>query len=142
MKLKIKPFEETPKIPIPAIRDKENEYKTPVRWWVVTTEGDEEGRSVKSFGSWYGHVAEIALHLADKAMYEIEFSPDTNLNSPPKIYPSYSAKSKSVYIGLGIGSGTWDLRDDARIKWWEKWLNTEELKVTKGYYKSVNISLR
>ncbi len=42
--------------------------------WIVSTEADCEGRSAKRLGIYEGHIDEIALHLADKAMYSLFFS--------------------------------------------------------------------
>lgn len=42
--------------------------------WIVSTDGDCEGRSAKRLGIYEGHIDEIALHLADKAMYNLFFS--------------------------------------------------------------------
>lgn len=43
--------------------------------WSVTTEGDEEGRSIRQLGNYTGYVDEIALHLANKCYYTLEFHP-------------------------------------------------------------------
>lgn len=41
--------------------------------WQVTTEGDVEGRTIKNLGTFTGYVDEIALYLADKCYYTLEF---------------------------------------------------------------------
>lgn len=42
--------------------------------WEVTTEGDCEGRSTMSLGVFEGWIDEVALSLADKAMYNLFIS--------------------------------------------------------------------
>lgn len=42
--------------------------------WLVSTEGDCEGRSMRSLGYFQGNIAEIALYLADRACYTLEFA--------------------------------------------------------------------
>lgn len=41
--------------------------------WQVTTEGDCEGRSMKTLGYFVGGVDEIALHLANQCYYSLSF---------------------------------------------------------------------
>ncbi|MCS4164447.1 hypothetical protein M2419_001519 [Sphingobacterium sp. BIGb0116] len=41
--------------------------------WSVSTEADSEGRTDCNLGLWEGHIDEIALHLANKAMYGLRF---------------------------------------------------------------------
>lgn len=43
--------------------------------WVVTTEGDEEGRTTERLGIWSGPLDRIALGLADRAFYALTFEP-------------------------------------------------------------------
>ena len=43
--------------------------------WQVSTEGDCEGRTVKNLGIWEGFIDDIALHLADKVMYNLWITP-------------------------------------------------------------------
>ena len=50
--------------------------------WKVTTEGDCEGRSIKQLGIHEGYVDEIALCLADKNSYSLEF---TRVAAPQKL---------------------------------------------------------
>jgi len=48
--------------------------------WKVTTEGDCKGRRTRQLGTFTGHVDEIALHLANKCYYTLDF---TEINPHP-----------------------------------------------------------
>jgi hypothetical protein len=86
---------------------------SPIGWWKVTTEGDCEGRSTRDLGIFEGHVVDIAYHLAKHAMYQLEFEPI----DPPNIGGvEMITENKTVGIGFGIKSGTWDLKGDERAK--------------------------
>ena len=53
--------------------------------WVVTTEGDVEGRSTKQLGTHEGYVDDIALALADHCYYTLDFTLAKGLDrEPPK----------------------------------------------------------
>lgn len=69
--------------------------------WHVTTEGDEEGCSVKSLGVHEGYIDQIAFALADKCMYVLYFSPAKPLDMTPK--------AKRVHIQLGHDSDMWKM---------------------------------
>lgn len=79
--------------------------------WLVTTEGDCEGKSTKSLGVHYGYLDEIAFALADKCFYDLHFQSvdPLELNRIPK--------KSEVSISLPIDSGTWDLKGSARVKY-------------------------
>jgi hypothetical protein len=51
--------------------------------WVVTTEGDCEGKSTKTLGCYRGFVDEIAFRLADKAYYALTFTESDELPLHP-----------------------------------------------------------
>lgn len=109
---------------------------SPIGWWNVTTEGDEEGRSTKQLGDYYGHIAEIAFHLADKCFYTLQFRESKKLWSEPcdehgdAINFKYYAKSKNVWISFDIASDTWNLTPERRAVWVDKFLNAEGITVT------------
>ena len=113
-----------------------------IGWWRVTTEGDCEGRSTKTLGTYYGHVAEIALSLAGSAFYSLSFSPVEN--PAPAVRPSYTPEKNNVSVQLDIKSGTWDKNGESRLKWVRMWLDADEdIKVTpSSYYASFTIELR
>lgn len=123
------------------------QYSSPVGWWAVTTEGDCEGKSTQHLGTYYGHVAEIAFFLADRAYYGLRFDPSTSIFGKPSIIPTYEATKDHVWVSLGIESGTWHLNDRAR--WFEKWLNVTDPVINvkpkspdgSCYYASVYLSL-
>jgi len=92
------------------------EYLKPLGWWKVTTPDDCEGRTRKDLGVYEGYVDEIALFLADKAVYHLnfkkitdhtprktgkeKFSPDPNKRFPPS--------AKTVHVQYDIESETWN----------------------------------
>lgn len=73
-----------------ALQNERNQ--NPVDTWVITTEGDCEGKSVKSLGTFTGHLGDILLKLHENAYY------------------TYGVKRASVPIGLGE-----DVRDSAEL---------------------------
>ena len=107
----------------------DNPYVSPIGWWAVTTEGDCEGRSTDQLGTHFGHVAEIAFHLADKVVYKLTFSPVKNRPVPPAIRPTYVAKKTGVWIGLGVDSDTWGMSPECRASWFSRWLDVTEPKI-------------
>jgi hypothetical protein len=89
--------------------DDKKEYPVYGRW-KVTTEGDCEGRTTTQLGYWEGFVDEIALHLADKSYYGLQF---TLVDSQPsKLVP----KRNDVHVQFAIDSGTWDYDPTTRTK--------------------------
>jgi hypothetical protein len=68
--------------------------------WVVTTEGDCEGRSTRNLGIYNGVVEEIALHLADKVEYQLNFS---EYKSPMVYVGPYIPKREQVQLTMGYG---------------------------------------
>lgn len=110
------------KVKAVPVRDlKKGWPKSPTGWWTVTTYGDCEGRTYKNLGTFKGHVVDIALSLAGKAMYDLCFVPAVN----PAVLPEIKPDTKGVKIQLGIESGTWDMGKEECAKSVEKWLNTE-----------------
>lgn len=102
-------------------------YESPFGWWRVTTEGDCEGRSTTQLGTFYGHVVEIGLSLADKSYYALTFYPVLNIK-PGKVM-TYQATGRNVFIGLGIDSKTWNMSGEVRATWFQKWYDTDEVVV-------------
>jgi hypothetical protein len=94
MKLNLKYIAPEIKKPAPA------KPVSPIGWWSVTTEGDEEGRSTTQLGTHYGHVAEIAFSLADKCYYALEFKPVDA--APPQTRPTYTCNKLGVWIRFNI----------------------------------------
>lgn len=100
-----------------------NKYASPVGWWKVTTEGDCEGRTTTQLGEYYGHVAEIAFHLADKCYYKLTFDAIDNRETIIGLDKDWQATEKTVWIGLGIESGTWNMTPEFRAKYIKDWLD-------------------
>jgi len=97
---------------------------SPVRWWDVSKSYD---RTVTQLGTYYGHLAEIAFHLANKGGYGLKFT-RSKLGAPAE-RPVYQATGKRVWVSLEIDSGTWDLSWDDRAAWFRKWLDTPDVSV-------------
>lgn len=121
-------------------------FESPIGWWKVETEGDCEGRSIKQLGEYYGHVAEIAFHLADKVCYALQFKP---IRIGTKgVRQTYQATRNKVWISLSIDSKTWDMTPEMRAKWFESWLDCPEdvdvVDSTAGctYYAAVHLTLK
>lgn len=68
--------------------------------WNVSTEGNEEGSSIRHLGAYEGYFDEIAFALADKCYYALYFSPIL----PLKIVPS-DVTASSVVVSLEGASG-------------------------------------
>ncbi len=60
-------------------------WETPVGIWEVTTEGDCEGRSMRTLGIFKGHYCDIALGLADKCCYSLHFRKINEVDMLPPI---------------------------------------------------------
>lgn len=73
--------------------------------WIVSTDADCEGRSAKRLGIYEGHIDEIALYLADKAMYNLFFSRfETVVNKPGEPTGAVVAVSLDFYENDNIES--------------------------------------
>lgn len=85
-------------------------YINPFGIWQVSTEGDEEGKTIKILGVYTGFVDKIALALANKAYYSLLFK---RVNS--KVLDK-TPKANKVSIAFDIDSGTWDLPSNELVK--------------------------
>ena len=85
-------------------------YKDAYGTWIVTTDGDVEGRTTKHLGTFVGYVDEIALALANQAGYDLRFKKIENVNPPPKPERVPSA----VHVSFDIDSKTWDMTAEGR----------------------------
>ena len=132
-----------PIIPNPIRR--QTGFESPIGWWKVDTEGDCEGRSTRQLGEHFGHVAEIALHLADQAGYTIQFHPILN-RAPCKRVMLQAARNR-VWISLDIQSNTWGMDHETRAKWIGNWMDCDQVvaKPTNGhahYYAGTFLELK
>lgn len=75
--------------------------------WRVTTEGDVEGRSTEHLGTFEGWIDEIALWLADRCYYSLNFK-----KIDPKKGKVGAPTRKSVNVTFDIDSGTWDMHSN------------------------------
>ncbi len=120
-----------------------NHWASPVGWWEVTTEGDEEGRSTVKLGTFYGHIAEIALHLANRCFYSLNFNSCGKL-SPTGERPTYTATARGTSISFGYNHGCPFAGDKVKgqIELIRKWFDADGLKVSdSNYWGSINISI-
>ncbi len=108
--------------------DKTYRYKNPYGTWRVTTEGDEEGRTTRELGTHTGYIDEIALALADKACYELNFQAAEPLQKNP------TPTKTSVNVQLDIESGTWNMDADERCFFAEKMLQGRPVIVAGSNY--------
>ncbi len=77
-------------------------YDSPYNKWKVTTEGDEEGKTIINLGTYEGYLDDIAFFLGDKAFDSLTFKP-LSLNIPN------NPRSNYVRVKLEVDSKTWDL---------------------------------
>jgi len=94
--------------------------------WRVTTEGDEEGRTVRELGSYTGNFDEIAFALADKEFYKLTFE---MVDAPPT---EYKPVRDRVNISFHINSGTWDMHHLVRTQFFRRLLQDTDIDVTEG----------
>lgn len=105
------------------------EYQNIYGTWKVTTEGDCEGRTVKNLGIFIGNIDDIALHLADKNYYSLNFQKVEDID---KI--KYSDKRNKVDIALDIESKTWDMTSEERVKAMQLLFNGRPVEIEKSNY--------
>ena len=109
-------------------------YSDPYGTWEVTTEGDVEGRSTKHLGTFTGFVDEIALYLADKCYYSLQFR---------KVEPikEFNPTRDSVHVSFDIDSKTWDLPRLERVEVMKEVFKNRPVTIKEGqYYASFLIS--
>ena len=109
-------------------------YLNPYGTWIVTTEGDVEGRTIRHLGTFTGFVDEIALHLADKCSYSLRFQKTETVKE-------YKPKADSVHISFDIDSGTWDMNPKERMEVMKDMFRSRPVQIKEGrYYASFVIS--
>lgn len=97
--------------------------------WIVTTEGDCEGRSTRQLGTHTGYFDEIAFALAKQAYYGLRFDAVDPLRlkkAPPT--------ATSVQVSMGIETGSWDMTPKARVQHFREMLAGRDVIVKEGTY--------
>lgn len=105
-----------------------SEYNIPSRYgyWQVSTEGDEEGKSIRNLGVFHGNIDEIAFALADRVMWSLDFK---------QINPDDIPAPKNYKTRINI---CLDLKDvpysdyEKRIKIMQQMLSGTNISVEKG----------
>lgn len=144
--MKLKLNKQIPIAPVKAGVIPVSGYESPLGWWGVSTEGDCEDRTTTQLGEYYGHVAEIAFHLANRSSYSLQFKPIKNKERGKRII--LQATRKNVWIYLDISSNTWGMSAENRAQYIAKWLDVSEEVDVKGntanasYYASVYLTLK
>lgn len=117
---------------------KDPRYQNPYGNWNVTTEGDVEGRSTKQLGTFKGYVDDIAFALSNQCFYSLKFSLVPELEEIKQVAPS----QKEVSIQFDIESGTWDMKPEERVKFFQNvFSNRNGVYVSIGHsYASATIS--
>lgn len=105
-----------------------NSYGT----WQVTTEGDCERRTTRNLGIYEGTIEDIAFHLADKAMYTLEFAPVQPINVD-------SSAPTATEVDISLRTPSWDKFDDIeRLNTIKGLLRRREIDIVRGrYYNTV-----
>ena len=111
------------------------DYKNPYGIWIVTTEGDCEGRSTRHLGVFQGYIDDIAFALAEKCCYSLEFEKVcTDIPVPKRALDE-------VNVTLDINPETWKLSPIDRIGFFRNMLQDRNTFVSKGSaYASVTLS--
>jgi hypothetical protein len=109
---------------------------SPVGWWIVTTEGDCEGRTTDQLGTHYGHVVEIAMSVTGGCGYSFRFVPIKGLEVPPG-HETRQAVRKEANIRLDPISYKGGEKEIA------KWLDCPEVIVKPcNYYGAYTLELK
>lgn len=118
------------------MKTSENPYSSPYGTWEVTTEGDCEGRSMTSLGTFTGYVDEIALYLANKAYYSLNFR--AQKKQPERLTPTET----SVTVSFDIESETWDFTPLERAAYFKELFKDRPVKIERvGMFACFKISV-
>jgi hypothetical protein len=113
---------------------------TPVGWWKVTTEGDEEGRTIRELGTHYGHLAEVALSLKGCG-YSLRFE---KARKPQGVYGNateWHVERRIVTKSVNISIDVWSHKGGE--KQLAEWLDCDEIVVKPcNYYGAYTIALK
>lgn len=120
-----------PKVTPPPVK---TGYESPVGWWEVTGVFGDEADSREVIGTHYGHVAEIAFHLANKTGWELIFKPVSHMGTPPKREGAWTASKTVVWIRLDTYQIPSNASDYLKEDWFRNWLNCEDQVEVKAYH--------
>lgn len=113
-----------------------SKYLDPNGTWMVTTEGDCEGKTTRTLGVFTGRLDEIAFALAPKAYYKLTFRKlDTTIPIPDK-------REEKITVALDLDSGTYDLSADELADFFDAMLkDANSVSVARSdEYKSVTLN--
>ena len=103
--------------------------------WLVTTEGDVEGRTIHTLGVFTGYIDEIAFHLANKCYYTLHFK-------ETETKPQYESFGGMVNIRVDSDTKGWR-SEDISLDGIRERFSDRAVKITEGnYYRSFNIQSR
>ena len=111
---------------------------SPFGFWLVTTEGDCEGRSTTNLGTYEGHIVDIVARLKKKCYYSLQFTRVEKLEEKP-------IEDGEVSISLDVGTNTWNMTASERARAISDWIRSEKPKdvnfnvVESNYYAAVKI---
>jgi hypothetical protein len=117
----------------------------PIGWWKVTTEGDCEGRSTDTLGTFYGHVAEIAFANRKKSSYSLRFEPVKGmvaLADRPAVAVVAGAKEKEIKVHISFA---YSMLDGCKPnpKAVAAWLDADDVIVTESnYYDAILLTMK
>jgi hypothetical protein len=112
------------------------EYKNAFGVYDVTTEGDCEGKSVRTLGRHEGYIDDIAFKLANQCYYSLTF----HRVPVEKQTKNLTKTGTKVNVVLDIDSGTWDMKGPERIAYFREMLRGRNTEVMEGgYYASVTL---
>jgi hypothetical protein len=102
-------------------------YANLCQWWSVTTEGDEEGRSIRQLGVHYGFVDEIATLLAPHSFYGLRFA----VAKKPE---AVGRKVRQVDVSFDIESQTWNMGSTERATYVKELFRGRDVKIKESNY--------
>ena len=110
------------------------EYRNTYNTWHVTTEGDEEGRTIRDLGNHRGQIDEIAKSLSHLACYKLSFSP---VKVSAALQEGTGRKSVMIELNDSSLSG---MKPPERVKIMQKYLQNRPVVVKESnYYGAVEL---
>ena len=113
------------------------EYLDPNGIWMVTTEGDCEGRSQRSLGVYKGRIDEIAFALSSSACYTLTFK-----KIVPNLIPASASRKTEDKVVVNLDDFSWGELSNAerRTVFAELTRDTDILVGDAQFYKSVTLT--